>query len=367
MGCRRRGTSDSLEAMNKEELLERVRALIEKTQGVAFIVPEDTGFFSIDDDMVQQVRGLMAQTIEVLRDLTEFYDAESAAHGEKDESQAADGDFLREIGAQISSELAAREVSSLAFVARGQLLEMQEALTAALKNRQVWGVASHADSGLRHLGKALIATESAVCEYEGLPATDRRWVDLADSLEIRRLYAQFRRAILRGGDPLTDEELARRLKSSFTRIAILRDLEIYPFLRIDDRRSIKRLQKRIESWLNKTEGSTDEVGFRLWEDLASFARLLIKINDREELREHDRQVVTTVHRMLFSPARPARQLNAGHRKELERLLGRDDDLDEIILHVDEHVPEDLRQPVEKLMQSLNRPYEVSVGERSGLG
>ncbi len=352
--------------MDKHELLGRVRALIENIQGVAFIVPEDTGYFSIDDDMVRQVRELMAQTIEVLRDLTDFYDAESAAHGEKDESQAADGDFLKEIGAQISSELAAREVSSLAFVARGQLLEMQEALAGALKNRQVWGVASYADSGLRHVGKALIAAESAICEYEGLPANDRRWVDLADSLEIRRLYAQFRRAILRGSDPSNAVELTKWLRGAFTRIAILRDLEIYPFLRIDDRRSIKRLQKRIESWLNKEEGCSDEVGFRLCEDLTSFARLLIKINDREELREHDRQVVTTAHRMLFSPARPATQLVAGHRKELERLLGRDDELDQLILHIDEHVPEDLREPLEKLMRHLNRPYEVPVAEPSGL-
>ncbi|MEM7585561.1 MAG: hypothetical protein AAF560_19380 [Acidobacteriota bacterium] len=347
--------------MDKHELLGRIRAQIEKSLGVAFIVPEDTGYFSIDDHMVGQVRELMKETIELLRDLTDYYDAESAAHGEKDETAAADGDFLREIGAQISSELAAREVSSLAFVARGQLLEMQDNLTGALENRQVWGVASYADSGLRHVGKALIAAESAVCEYEGLPASDRRWVDLADSLEIRRLYAQFRRAILRSGDPETVDQLTQHLRGASTRIAILRDLEIYPFLRIDDRRTIKQLQRRIESWLKQEQGTSEESGFRLWEDLVSFARLLIKINDREELREHDRQVVSTVHRMLFSPQRPAEQLTAGHRKELERLLGRDDELDQIILNVDEHHVEDLRGPIEKMVRQLTPSAEVPLG------
>ena len=343
--------------MDREELRQRVEELIEQTQGVAFIVPEDTGYFSIDDDMVRQVRRLIAQTVELMRDLTRFYDAESIAHGEKDDGGAGDGEILKQIGAQISSELAAREVSSLAFVARGQLMEMQEALLAALENRQVWGVASHADAGLRHAGKALIAAETAICEYEGLPAPDRRWVDLGDSLETRRLYAQFRRAILRAGEAKSGDELSAQLRGAATRIRVLRNLEIYPFLRIDDRLTIKRLQKRIVGWLNGEGDASEENGQRLWEDLVSFARLLIKVNDREELREHDRQVVQTLHRMLFNSKRPAKRLSDTHLKELERLVGRDDDLDRLILQIADHRIEDLRAPIEKLLGQLQRPFK----------
>ena len=102
--------------MAREELLARVEALIGETQGVAFVVPEDTGHFSIDDDMVKGVRRLISDAIGLLRDITDAYDAESAAHGEGDEGEEDAGEFLKEIGAQISSELAAREVSGLAFV-----------------------------------------------------------------------------------------------------------------------------------------------------------------------------------------------------------------------------------------------------------
>ncbi len=342
--------------MKKEELLQRVEGLIEKSQGVAFIVPEDTGYFSIDDDTVSQVRELMARTIELMRELTDFYDAESAAHGEAGAAEEGD-DFLKDIGALISSELAAREVSGLAFVARGQLMEMQEALAGALKNKQVWAVASHADSSLRHVGKALIAIESAVREYEGLEARDRRWSDLQDSLDTRRLYGQFRRAILRGGDPQTHEQLIASLKGAATRIAILRGLEIYPFLRIDDRLTIRRLQKRIAAWLDGDAESSDEAGRRLWQDLVSFARLLMKVNDREELREHDRQVVVSVHRLLFGHQQPTSRLSAAQLKELERLEGRDDELDQLIRHASEHVIEDLRVPLERLRSQLQRPFE----------
>lgn len=343
--------------MNKDELLQRVEELIEETRGVAFVVPEDTGYFSIDDDMVRHVRQLMVKAIELMRELTDFYDAESAAHGE-DRGEPGEGDdFLKDIGALISSELAAREVSGLAFVARGQLMEMQEALSNALEHKLVWAVASHADSSLRHIGKALIAIESAVREYEGLEAKDRRWTDLQDSLETRRLYGQFRRAILRGGDPRTHDQLATALKSAATRIAILRGLEIYPFLRIDDRLTIRRLQKRIAAWLDGGADSSEETGLRLWQDLISFARLLMKVNDREELREHDRQVVTAVYRLLFEPTRPAKRISAGQLKELERLEGRDDELDHFIRLASEIPVADLRRPLERLRNQLQRPFE----------
>lgn len=342
--------------MDREELRRRVVDLIEKTQGVAFIVPEDTGYFSIEDDMVRQVRGLIDQTVEVMRDLMEFYDAESIAHGESQDDPDDDGDVLKDIGALISSELAAREVSNLAFVARGQLIEMQEALHGALEKRQVWAVASHADAGLRHAGKALIAAEIAVCEYEGLPAPDRRWTDLGVSLETRRLYAQFRRAILRAGEAKAGDALSAQLRSAATRIRVLRNLEIYPFLRIDDRLTIKQLNKRIVAWLNGEGDASEKTGQRLWEDLVSFARLLIKVNDREELREHDRQVLQTVHHMILGSRRQVKRLDETHLKELERLVGRDDGLDQVILHIDEHQIEDLRAPLEKLLHQLQRPF-----------
>ncbi len=347
--------------MNRE-LLNRVESLIEQTQGMAFVVPEDTGYFSIDDDMVRQVRQLMAQAIELMRELTDFYDAESAAHGEAAPSESGEDDLLGDLGALISSELAAREVSGLAFVARGQLMEMQEALNNALERKQVWAVASHADSSLRHIGKAMIAIESAVREYEGLEARDRRWTDLKDSLATRRLYGQFRRAILRGGDPRSREELIASLKSAATRIAILRGLEIYPFLRIDDRLTIRRLQKRIAAWLDGGADSTEEAGRRLWQDLISFARLLMKVNDREELREHDRQVVTSVHRLLFGPKRPATRITAGQLKELARLEGRDDEIDHLIHHAGEDPVEDLRGPLERLRNLLQRPFDGPPGD-----
>ena len=156
--------------MDHQELLKRLESLLEKTEGAAFVVPADTGHFSIDDHLMGRVQETMGEAVSLLREISDFYDQVGASEGE-----AAKGDDLLGIGAMISSELAAREVASLAFAGRSQIVESRDALTASGKSRQIWLVASHADTGLRRIGKALIAVETAIREYEGLMPRDRHW------------------------------------------------------------------------------------------------------------------------------------------------------------------------------------------------
>lgn len=353
----------------KQELLDRVGELFAQTQGVDFVIPDDTGYFSIEDDLVKQVRSVIRQTSDLLREIMDCYDAE-AGEGPAGEISAHDDEsFLKEIGAQISSQLAVEEVSGLAFVSRGQLLDMLTALDQAIQARQIWKVASYADTGLRRSGRALIAIESAMRECEGLPVEYRQWQNLDDSLEVRRVYGGFRRAVLRGGEgteevELEAEALRERMEAAAEAIAALRDLEIYPYLRIDDRLQIRRLQKRILGWLEEASRATDggqsaEAGVQLWSDLVSFARLLAQINHRQELREHDRLTVGGLLRKFFGKSATPEKLVPSILALLEPLLGREDELDAIILNPDEHTGEDLRAPLERLRKELGQPFEAS--------
>lgn len=339
---------------DKTSLLDRVEALIGKAQGITFLVPDDTGFFSIEDELIERVATLMEESLELMREIGDVYDAES--HEPPLEPAGGEDDFLRDIGAAISSELAAREVSNMAFVVRAQLLESFEALRAAQKNRYIWVVASHADAGLRRITRGLITLETAMRDYEGLPPAERLWSDLKDSLETRRLYSQFRRAILRSDQ--SGEDLIARLRGAVNRIAILRDLKIYPFLRIYDRLPIRRLQKRILSWLERpdSDGMKDEEGGQLWSDLVSFAELLVQINYREDLCEHDRRTVARLYRVLFEGRQPVPRILPSHLADLELLLGRDEELDRIILSPATFAVEDLRVPLERTQQQLNRTF-----------
>lgn len=339
---------------DKTRYLERVQAQIEKAEGITFLVPDDTGFFSLEDDLIPRVRSLMEETLELTRELGDLYESES--HEAPLDSAGGEDDFLREIGAAISSELATREVANLAFVVRAQMMETYEALVSALANRYAWVVASHADAGLRRVSRGLLTLETAMREYEGLPPAERRWHDLKDSLETRRLYGQFRRAILRS-EQNTAEDLAGRMRGAANRIAILRDLKIYPFLRIYDRLPIRRLQKRILAWLDQPDNpQKEEEGRQLWSDLVSFAELLAQVNNREDLREHDRKTVSRLHRVLFEARQAPARILPSHLADLEQLLGRDEDLDRIILSPNQFGVEDLREPLERVQSQLNRSF-----------
>lgn len=345
----------------KQALVDRTDALIAELQSVTFIVPDDTGYFSIEDELVQQVRVLLERTLDLMRDLTEHYDHEAPDPALLAEP-AGEDEALKEIGAAISSELASQELGNMAFIARTQLRENYEALLNALDNGFIWVVASNADTGLRRAGKALLTLETAVLEYEGQPPKERRWSDLRDSLEIRRVYGQFRRFILRRRDdeaaPPDAEEMHELLRTASHRIAILRDLKIYPFLRIYDRVPIRKLQNRILRWLDRDEDDPERLddGRRLWSDLESFAELLGEINQREELREHDRRTLKRIHRLLFGAKRRHESIPPAHLEDLETLLGRDDELDRIVLDPHGHGVEDLRAPLERILEALDQPY-----------
>ena len=360
----------------KQALVDRIDALIEELGNITFIVPDETGYFSIEDDLVKKVRILLERTLELMRDLTQHYDHESPDPELLAETDAdapgGEDDVLKEIGAAISSELASQELGNMAFVARTQLSENYEALLTAMENGFIWVVASNADTGLRRAGKALLTLETAVREYEDLAPRERRWSDLGDSLEIRRVYGQFRRWVQRGDPDPTGDELQKRLQSAAHRIAILRDLKIYPFLRIYDRVPIRKLQKRIQRWLSEDarDKAADraggesrdedhvETGRQLWSDLLSFAELLGQINHREELREHDRRTIKRLHRLLFGAKRPPEVILPGHLEDLETLIGRDDTLDRIVLDPRSHQVADLREPLERILRELDQPFST---------
>ncbi|MEM1178659.1 MAG: hypothetical protein AAGM22_09970 [Acidobacteriota bacterium] len=336
-------------------------SLVEDALAVTFVVPDDTGFFSIEDEAVQRVQDLVERTLLFLREVTEIYDEEShdpELAAEAGEDETGEDDFLREIGAAISSELAAREVSSLAFATRTQLKENRDALVTAIEHRNIWVVASHADTGLRRVCKGLITVEAAAREYENFEPLERHWSDIKDSLETRRLYGQFRRALNRQGEPADAAEVADRLRKAAHRITILRDRKIYPFLRVYDRVPIRRLQKRIGAWLDRPddESGKEADGRHLLSDLHSFAELLKQINNREDLREHDRRTAMRLFRVFFSSKNPPTELGPGHVGDLELLLGRDDELDQIVLDPLRHGIEPLREPLERLLDQLNKPF-----------
>lgn len=332
--------------MEIEGLLDQIGQIIERHQGRRVVVPFDTGIFSLDKDVLEQIRSLLEASSHLMEQALDHYD-QLSIDTDTDLDFDLETTSANERSSATTSEVAAQQISSVAFIGNAQIRELREELQRAQADSNHWQQAALSDTAVRQTVRALIALESAMLEYEGLPQKEREWAELDDSLEIRRRFTQLRRTVVEGGQPQGHEALVERLEKSARQIDILRDLKIYPFLRISDRLEIRSLQKRILSWLELPR-QDEESGLRLWQDLASFARLLRQINLREELREHDRRVVLESYRMIFGAFEQPAQLPVAVAQKLETLSGRDDELDELLQLGDALTPDLLRSVLERL-------------------
>jgi hypothetical protein len=257
---------------------------------------------------------------------------------------------LGEIGRLIAAEIAAQEVGDLAFFARQELRSCLDALTRAAAERKQLIVASHCESSIRRLSRALHSVESAVHEFEGMEPPERPHKDLEISLRIRRLYANLRRAIAGHGEERRTP-IRLRMRTVLFHMVALRELNIYPFLRFDDRVQLRELLRRMLSWLNN-EARSDVEGRLIWDDLNAFSALIAEVRHREELKEHDRQLVGSVWCSLFEHRSPPPEVPPAIRSELEELLGLDEEVDRLILGGGWRSTEQWRAPLERLRASL---------------
>jgi hypothetical protein len=314
-------------------------------------VPEDSALIGLAADLVPTITRLLRTGIELLSDV-------EAAHAPPADEAAEVPESLRQIGLQISMEYAARDLDDIAFFARTDLRNAHEQLIGiATRKGHMMALATHCESSLRRLHKALISVESALFEFEGRPAPQRRWFDLEVSLQIRKLYWNLRRET--GGHTVDrSKPLDVRLRSVLYRIVAFRELSVYPLLRVEDRVSLRRLSKGILEWLNGDE-RRPAVARRLWQDLTAFADILVHVSHRQELQEHDLSMVSNAYRTLFGDGRTAATVPAALVAEAQALLGLDDELDGLILQGSRGQVEAWRQPLQRLQRSLSQGGRVS--------
>ncbi len=332
------------------ELAQRLDHLIAQVESADVRVPEDSALISLATDLVPKVTRLLRDGIELLVAVEASYGAACSPEPEPDS--------LSQIGLQISAEFAARDLNDMAFFARTDLKSSLETLIASATHRHdQMTLASNCEAGLRRLRKALISVESAIYEFEGETPPEREWLDVEVSLQIRKLYWNLRRET--GGETATrDKPLEARLRAVLYRILAFRELSVYPFLRVDDRVNLRRLLKRILDWLNSHERD-EAVGRRLWQDLSSFAEILVQVSHRQELRDHDQRLVGRAYRTLFPFGARRRTVPDDLLAELKSLLGLDDELDRLILDRAPAAVEAWRQPLKRLQAALGHGGELA--------
>jgi hypothetical protein len=293
------------------ELLTRVEGLIDRARALRFHVPQDTGFLAVDPVVVQAVLGVLGETAETLRAMTLYFD---------------EGGTLPTSPGGLSSQ----DVGDLAFVGRTEVVELRDGLALARERQNSWKIAAEGDRAVARATRTLVTVEASLRELMGLPARERKWFDLDDALEIRRQYAALWLAAVAIGSP-GGAQLVAQLKRFSDLIAILRREKVYPLLRIDDRLELRNLQKRIFAFLEDASPEAEQNGRRLWQDLFGFLQLLMHVQRREELREHDRLLIGRSYREVLDAGAASTLLPTALHEGLKDLAALDPELDQLLI------------------------------------
>ncbi len=169
---------------------------------------------------------------------------------------------------------------------------------------------------------ALLGLDRALVEQGGIEAAlyGVALLEQRRALAIRSVFVAFRgemRAVVEGGESLR-EQLARVR----TWLERMRDGRGRRRLRIADRIQVESFLARIDGAARGADGAG------ICRDVAAFAEVLLEVNRRAELREHDGRLAARLAREL--EARPLVIETIGFRRQLQLLRGRDDGLDEAL-------------------------------------
>lgn len=227
------------------------------------------------------------------------------------------------------------KIGDLAFVAGLGLRSRAQSVESTAGSDDKWEVISECSGAFREILKSLTALERAVCECEGIPPRSSYYVtELERALLTRRAYVKLHQDVV--GPRPEGEDIPPRLRRAAASIAKMVSREIYVSARVHDRRMIRKVQERIQSWLSTEPPSEDPrrvawllAGMRLHRDLANVCDLLLAINHRAELRAHDAEILGAALEKLAARA-PARLSIAQELPELAGVLGRDAQVDALL-------------------------------------
>lgn len=240
-------------------------------------------------------------------------------------------------------------IGDLAFVSISELRQHQHRLQGHRATQETKEIISDCGSALRAIRKALYALEPLLCEVEQAPRLLPPRLDT--SLQVRRQYRKLWSFATATGD-VGPSTVRAALRGAGTRIAMISGHAVYNQLREDDRFRLHELQTRILEWLR--DGDDDLVATRLWQDFALFVEMLRQINLREELLEHDREVLRASSAALRERGEAAL---TEVRRALAALCGLDDGLDAALAA--EPRAAELAREVERVRAQLQDPHAMT--------
>jgi len=223
-------------------------------------------------------------------------------------------------------ELLLRQVADLSFAACLELQQVQRALEDCPPDRDE--ILQRCDGSSRRLLRGLSEILRVANQLTGKYATDILDEEsrAAEAVAVRTMYEKFRRS-LPPCDPEKEASVRRSLSFAAVSLAGMIAGANFTDVRLGDRVMFQKLQKRVLDWLHNRDAT--ESGAHIYEDIVTSANLLRSINMRQELKEHDRNLVIAAVKSLnagSSDPHAVRTLLA----ELEVLRGRDNELTSLL-------------------------------------
>ena len=337
--------------MSARDLQQSLIHAVERARGIEIRRYEQREEDRLRDELLPAIREALTEAIEVF---TQVIDSYSTPMKNDNTGTVADSAQVSFGSSITSEECGANRIADISFLARWELHEEREKLGKNSFVKETWNVINDCSSARRRLIASAIAIENAICAHEDLTSTlrDLYLRELNHSLQVRKVYAMFRYTVMGNGPP-NRKNVRQRLRKIATAIDKFAGAEIYGDLRTTDRVQIEGIYCRLVEWLQADHGGDPQESLRLWQDIESLSELLLGINNRSELREYDRTVVVEAHNSLFRTDTVTDSIAEDLQVRLQSLLGRDAELDRLILNRGPHPAESWKRPLERALEGLN--------------
>jgi hypothetical protein len=265
-----------------------------------------------------------------------------------DEDVLAGFEFERALDAAVEGRTSwtPEAVGDIAFLAGIELRQRSERLAVLAGHTNHEAIIGECDSTLRRIRKALTTIDRAFERASLAPAQLDFTSELHVSLEVRRTYAKLQRRVKAIGVPSGDTFYVQ-LRAIGTALATVVGWKGYSDLRVRDRMQLRELQRRLLAWFRTDRDLT--AGHRLWQDLDNFIQMLVDVNHRQELKEHDKQIVEECWPVVVESAGALPPIVM---QALERLEGLDEELDVLLASEQRDLASAWRGPLERVRQNL---------------
>ncbi len=194
------------------------------------------------------------------------------------------GTFNKEADRAMESESHLKRLAVIAEMTEGVFLYKLKQIQGLPANMPWLDFLERLASARRCIMKAAVALENSLAELINVKPELNFQSEVNRGLIVRRLYADYRYAIQQLIGRVGTQEVVRVARHH---ISMMLRLDAYEYMRFSDRRHLVVLKQRMTQVLSSK--CTDDTGLHLLEEIQNTASLIMDINHRQELMEHDLQ------------------------------------------------------------------------------